>query len=143
MATQNYANHYRFPRSRNRGFPLFLTVIFVASIVNVFQPLLLGGNYWALVLVAVTLSLIMMWYSLRYMVVKVQDRAIRAEENLRHFVLTGKLLPTGLTLKQIVGLRFASDAEFPELAKRALVEKLSRKDIKKSIQEWRPDLNRA
>jgi len=85
----------------------------------------------------------MMWYSLRYMVIKVQDRAIRAEENLRHFILTGKALPPELTVGQIVALRFASDAELPELAKRALAEKLSRKAIKKSIQQWRPDLYRA
>ncbi len=143
MTTQNFANHSRFPRNRNRTFPLFLVLVFVGSIVNVFQPLLLTGNFWALILVVVCMALIMMWYSLRYMVIKVQDRAIRAEENLRHFILTGKALPPELTVGQIVALRFASDAELPELAKRALAEKLSRKAIKKSIQQWRPDLYRA
>jgi hypothetical protein len=44
-----------------------------------------------------------------------------------------------LTEGQLCGLRFASDAEAPKLVERALNEKLSRADIKKSIQTWRPD----
>jgi hypothetical protein len=44
-----------------------------------------------------------------------------------------------LTEGQLVALRFASDAEVPALAERALSEKLSRADIKKAIQTWRPD----
>ena len=46
----------------------------------------------------------------------VQDRAIRAEENLRYFSLTGKLLDKGLTMSQIIALRFADDNEFVEFA---------------------------
>jgi hypothetical protein len=44
-----------------------------------------------------------------------------------------------LTESQLCGLRFASDAELAKLTERALKEKLSRKEIKKSIQNWRPD----
>ncbi len=143
MTTQNYANHSRFPHNRNRYFPLFLLALLLASIVNVYEPLLLAGKFWALVLVSFSMALIMMWYSLRYMVIKVQDRAIRAEESLRHYVLTGKILPTGLTVGQIVALRFASDEEFPALAQQAVLEKLSRRKIKQAIGNWRPDLYRA
>jgi hypothetical protein len=73
---------------------------------------------------------------------KAQDRAIRAEENLRHYVMTGKLLDARLTLKQIVGLRFASDGEFAALAKKAADEGLSQDAIKRAIQSWRPDHDR-
>jgi hypothetical protein len=71
-----------------------------------------------------------------------QDRAIRAEENLRHFALTGKLLDPRLTMKQIVGLRFASDAEFIELARKAAQENMPLDTIKKSVKSWRADHER-
>jgi len=44
-----------------------------------------------------------------------------------------------LTEGQLCGLRFASDAEVPQLVERALKEKLSRKQIKQAIKTWRPD----
>ena len=70
---------------------------------------------------------------------KAQDRAIRAEENFRYYLLTGKLLPSGLKISQIVALRFASDDEFPKLVERTLSENLSSKQIKQAIQNWKPD----
>jgi hypothetical protein len=74
---------------------------------------------------------------------KVQDRAIRAEERLRHFVLTGKPLDSRLRLGQIIALRFASDNEFPALAQKAAEESLTSKQIKKLIQNWRADYYRV
>jgi hypothetical protein len=73
----------------------------------------------------------------------VQNRAIRAEENLRHFAMTGKLLDPNLKMGQIVALRFASDEEYLALAKRAIEENLSRDDIKKAIKNWRADYHRV
>jgi len=58
-------------------------------------------------------------------------------------VLTGKLLNPGLTMSQIVALRFASDLEFVELANRAVVENMSNDDIKKAIKNWKADNDRA
>jgi len=75
----------------------------------------------------------------RVFALKAQDRAIRAEENLRHFAMTGKLLDARLTVLQIVALRFASDAEFVLLAARAADKNLAPKDIKQAIQTWRAD----
>jgi hypothetical protein len=79
----------------------------------------------------------------RIFALKAQDRAIRAEENLRHFALTGKLLPATLRIGQIVALRFASDEEFVALAIKAAAENLSVKQIKESINNWKADTYRV
>jgi hypothetical protein len=51
---------------------------------------------------------------------RAQDRAIRAEENLRHFILTGKPFDSRLRMSQIIALRFAPDDEFPGWQKKLL-----------------------
>jgi hypothetical protein len=79
----------------------------------------------------------------RMFALKAQDRAIRAEENLRHFALTGKLLPATLSIGQIIALRFASDEEFVALAATAASENLSSKEIKQSINNWKADTYRV
>jgi len=76
---------------------------------------------------------------MRLFPLRAQDRAIRAEENLRHFALTGKLLDKRLTIGQITGLRFAEDEEFVRLAKEAVEKKMSGNEIKKAIKNWRQD----
>lgn len=73
----------------------------------------------------------------------VQDRIIRSEENFRHYRMTNKMLDDRLTLKQIIALRFASDAEFVELAQRAITENLSQKQIKESIKNRKSDTLRV
>jgi hypothetical protein len=71
-----------------------------------------------------------------------QDRVIRAEENLRYYVLTGKLLPAGIRMEQVIALRFAPDEELEALVNRALNENLSHNEIKKAIKNWKGDYNR-
>jgi hypothetical protein len=83
----------------------------------------------------------------RGMVLKVQDRLIRLEERLRF----ERVLPADMharisefTIDQLVALRFASNAELPELARKVLEEKIvDRKAIKQLIKTWRPDFARA
>ena len=144
METQSYANHRRYVPLYHGVLGLLLLAIFVGSLVNLFVSI--GehqGVYSASLITVLTLcGFIQFWYS-RAFATTVQDRAIRAEENLRHFAMTGKLFDPRLTMGQIVALRFAPDGEFLSLAKRAVDEKLSREDIKKSVNAWRPDHNRA
>jgi hypothetical protein len=83
----------------------------------------------------------------RAMVMRVQDRVIRIEERIRF----ERLLPADMharigefTMDQLVALRFASNAELPELARKVLEEKVNdRKAIKQMIKTWRPDSARA
>lgn len=79
----------------------------------------------------------------RTFALKAQDRAIRAEENLRHYVMTGKLHDKSLSIQQIIALRFASDEEFVALSERAAKEKMSNRDIKKAVKNWKADYHRA
>lgn len=83
-----------------------------------------------------------LFYS-RLFALRAQDRAIRAEENFRYFILTGKRLPVELRLGQIIALRFASDEEFVELVDEALEQNLKSKQIKMAIKNWRGDYHRV
>ena len=80
---------------------------------------------------------------LRSFALKAQDRAIRAEENFRYYLLTNKALPSALSMRQIVGLRFASDDEFVALAEKAAKENLTEEAIKKAIKNWKGDYYRV
>ena len=142
MAEQQFKNHARYH-------PLYH---YIAT------PLITGGLIWTLIrlfnsdpsgfqqslidallfIIAFILGVLVRTYAL-----KVQDRAIRAEESLRHFILTGKPLDSRLRLGQIIALRFASDEEFPELARQAVDQSMTVKQIKESIRHWRADHHRV
>ena len=57
--------------------------------------------------------------------------------------MTGKLLDPRLTMSQIIALRFASDAEFLELVRKAADANMPAADIKRAVQNWRADNYRA
>jgi hypothetical protein len=143
MEKQSYARHAKtVPMFHGVLFGL-LVLTFFGSFFNLYQSV--GDHsrlYNASLITVLSVAMLLLFYYCRSFPLKAQDRAIRAEENLRHFVLTGKLLDPRLTIKQIIGLRFASDAEFVELARKAAVEELSQDSIKRSVTNWRADHNR-
>jgi hypothetical protein len=144
MKEQSYTNHRRYVT----GFHIVLSLLLIAgtiiSIINsVRHPLGKPGSVTAaLIVLLFVCGLIIFWY-MRTFPIKVQDRAIRAEEGLRYFILTGKALDERLTIGQIIALRFAANDELVSLADRAVTENLSPDDIKKSIKSWRADNHRA
>lgn len=142
MAEQNYKNHRRIIPvwHLGGGFLLlaFLTISIVYFINNIKENTVLS----ILLLIAAILLILISIYC-RAFALRAQDRAIRAEENFRHFVLTGKRLDARLRLGQIIALRFASDEEFPALAEKAVAGKLSQKQIKQAVKNWRPDYYRV
>lgn len=142
MSEQNYSNHARMhPLFHYITAPLVLLGL-IGSLVNLAKSDA-SSHYSAALLVIVFLVLLFIGAMLRTYALKAQDRAIRAEEGLRHFILTGKPLDARLRTGQIVALRFAGDAEFPALAARAAEENLSGKAIKQAIQQWKADYYRV
>lgn len=142
MTEQNFSNHTRMVPLFHYGIFSILLVALVGSIMF-FAETKAGGFFIALVPLLLTIALLLTTWFTRSFSLKAQDRAIRAEENLRHYVLTGKLLDGRLRMGQIVALRFASDAEFAALATRAVAENMDAKAIKQAIQNWKPDYNRV
>jgi hypothetical protein len=146
---QNLANHAKL----DPLFHFFLLPVFglgvILSLIHFFAHITTSDfrdDFHAVLIILLAVALLVAVLKIRLYSLKVQDRVIRLEERLR---LT-QLLPDPLrsripelTEGQLVALRFASDAEVPKLAERALNEKLSSKDIKKSIQNWRPDYFRV
>jgi hypothetical protein len=143
MEQQSYAKHAKFV-------PLYHFVLFgiialtlLCSLYGIYRALNNGnGRLDAVLITALSVAALLLFGFCRIFPLKAQDRAIRAEENLRHFVLTGKLLDKRLSVKQIVGLRFASDGEFPALAQRAADESLTPDAIKREVKSWRTDNDR-
>jgi heme/copper-type cytochrome/quinol oxidase subunit 1 len=144
MPTQDYSTHRQYvPIFHYVLFPISVLTL-IGSIVNLVESV---GNherlYSAALLVVITAWLAVFCIVARLFALRAQDRAIRAEENLRYFAATGKLLDARLRIQQIIALRFAPDAELVDLARRAAESGMSADDIKKSVKQWRADTYRV
>ena len=144
MKEQNYKNHRRFVIGYHVITVLLIFLVLVSSLYYVFATerggLTLKSSEFIFL---ISLVLLLQYYYLRSFALKAQDRAIRAEENFRHYLLTGRPFDSRLTIRQIIGLRFASDEEFSELAKKAAESGMSEEEIKKAIKNWKPDTYRV
>ena len=142
MKNQTYSNHRRFvPLFHFITMPVLLLLL-IGSIVNLVKSSH-DNLYSASLIVLISVILILSTLFGRMFALKAQDRAIVAEEKFRHYVLTQKPLPSELSVRQIIGLRFASDEELPTLAQRAVKEGLSEEKIKKEIKNWKGDFYRV
>lgn len=144
MATQvqSYNNHTRWhPMFHFVIGPIFMLNVIFAIVLLVQRPGWITA--WALV---VSIALLMLTFLVRINPLRVQDRIIRLEERLRLTALLPDPLRARvpeLTADQLIGLRFASDKELPALVQKTLNEKLSKKQIKQAVAEWRADLFRV
>ena len=123
MSTQSYENHTQLVTGFHRVLLPILFLTLIGSVVNLVESW--GDHqriYSASLIVVLAVCVALAALFARMFALKAQDRAIRADENLRHFAMTGKLLDPRLTVPQVVGLRFASDEEFLALAPRVPVK---------------------
>jgi len=138
LVSQNFSNHTRYDPPFHFFVLPVLVITLIATIVQLIRWPSLNSAWIVVFMVAAVVAL----FKIRLYALKVQDRVIRLEERLRLATLLDESLRPRIgefTESQLVGLRFASDAELPALAARALSEKLSRDEIKKAVQQWRPD----
>ena len=141
MTSQSAANHAHHP-----------VPTYAATVLWVLAMTLIGGSMWfgwdlrdagvlALALTVLPLIAMSRWY-----IVKLQDRVIQLEMQVR----CARVLPAGqdellaqLSPKQVVALRFASDDELGDLLQRAVREQMTPAAMKQAIKQWRPDYMRT
>jgi len=140
---QNYKNHARF-------FPLFHFIavpILTFNFINEARHVWMNPNRSTAFAALVAFGILAATFAARVMALKVQDRVIRLELQARmRSVLPAELQSriNQLTPRQMVALRFASDAELADLVRNVLDGKLaSQKAIKLAIKDWQGDYLRA
>jgi uncharacterized membrane protein YcjF (UPF0283 family) len=135
---QSFANHARFdPWFHFFAIPVFGISVIATVVHFIMHPSLRAG--WIFV---VSVAALVSVFKIRVYALRNQDRIIRLEERLRLMTLLTEPLRSRipeLTESQLIAIRFACDAEVPTCVDSTLAGKLSRADIKKAIQSWRPD----
>jgi|KBSMisStandDraft_5_1062788.scaffolds.fasta_scaffold316099_2 hypothetical protein len=139
---QTYANHAKVvPLYHYFTFGLVAVYFVYRTYLAITAPSM--DNAMAVVLAT---ALLMIFFWARLFALRVQDRVIRLEMHLRVANLAPDLSARfgEFTLNQLCAMRFASDAELPELARKVLSEKLDdRTAIKKMVRDWQADHARA
>jgi hypothetical protein len=141
--TQNYKNHAKFVPA----FHFFVLPVMLVNVVWSSWQARSVTDADSIIGVLVALALLMVALLARMFALKAQDRVIRLEMRLRmRELLPAELLPrvNDFTVHQLVALRFASDAELPELAATVLRDDIQdRKSIKQMVKDWQGDFLRV
>src|SRR5581483_5650741 len=143
VRTQSVRNHTRLLPA----FHFFVVPVLFLNLINTLRHLWLLPSASTAWTVVVALALLTLAFLARIMALTVQDRLIRLEMRLR----LREVLPPELhgrirelTHRQLVALRFASDAELPELTRDVLAGNLATsKEIKQRVKDWQADWLRA
>ena len=135
---QNYQNHVHRPT-------LFAVAVVSTTIAVGFFLYEMIRFRGALMYGLLFLSVAVMCGALmgRVYIVRLQDRIIRLEMQVRLTRLGLESSIPRLSLRQLVALRFASDAEMPALVSRAIAENLTSRQIKQAVQDWQADWHRT
>lgn len=145
MKNQNYDNHKKFYPPHHFIYLPLLFVLQVIGIKNVFtdEP---NQLIWILFSIILFLFIYLALMLRQHYALGNQNRIVRLEFKLRYFELFGKRsdeVESKLSFDQIASLRFAYDDEFKLLLDKAIEQKISGDEIKKSITNWKPDHNRV
>jgi len=143
QAPQSYANHAKMVPVYHYLGTLLMLVLLGWTGVRLVRAPSVDSVMAFLLLVLVIVG----YFYGRLFALGVQDRVIRLEERMRmerlfDGELKGRILD--FTTEQLIGLRFASDEELPDLARRVLDEGIAdRKTIKQAVKNWRADHQRV
>jgi uncharacterized protein DUF6526 len=141
---QSFKNH-------GRVVPVYHIGVFFSFVANFFWSIYRiwhgGVNGDSIVALVVAVALLLMFFSVRIQILTVQDRVVRLEMRLR----LARVLPADLhaqssrlDIKQLVALRFGSDAELPALVRDAVAGRFATtKEIKMQVKDWQADYQRA
>ncbi len=135
---QNFKNHGRL----DPPYHMVLVTVLAVNVYIVGTFTFKHPDFYTAWLVILSIAVFIPVIKLRSYPLKVQDRVIRLEERIRLQALAPAEWHAQiyrLSEDQLIALRFACDEEVVELAKQALEEKLTRKQIKERIKTWRPD----
>ena len=144
MQVQNFKNHRRLLPATYYLLAIILLLCFVFALWNGWRAYEHhSGRLVAAIILGLTVAGFLLAAFVRVFALKAQDKAILAQENIRYFALTGKLLPPILSHSQVAALRFADDTEFPLLVDKAMINHMKPNDIKGAIVNWRADNHRV
>ena len=142
MADQSYKNHVRWLPA----FHFFAVPVLLLNTINQLRHLYANPSRSTAFAAVVAAAILTVAFLARTQALQAQNRLIRLEMRLR----LQQLLPADvmarfndLTVAQLVGLRFASDGELPDLVRTVLKDGTKQADIKKMIKHWQPDYVRV